>query len=137
MKIFFDTSAFVKRYVEELGSEQVISLCEQASALSLSIVSVTEFVSATARLQREKKITAQQYKQLKDAFFSEITDIRLCAITLGVIHRSIQLVEEYGLKTLDALQIGCALEWGAEQFASADRLQAKAAQCTGMHVIVV
>jgi len=33
MRVFFDTSALAKRYVEEEGSEQVRALCATADAL--------------------------------------------------------------------------------------------------------
>jgi len=34
MTVFFDTSAFVKRYVNETGSQQVIDICQNANALA-------------------------------------------------------------------------------------------------------
>ena len=53
MKVFFDTSALTKRYVEELGSEQVRALCAEAGALGVSILVVPELISTLCRLVRE------------------------------------------------------------------------------------
>jgi len=38
MKMFFDSSAFVKRYIEEAGSAAVESLCQNATELGLSVI---------------------------------------------------------------------------------------------------
>jgi hypothetical protein len=35
MRVFFDTSALTKRYVEEKGPEQVRALCAEADALGV------------------------------------------------------------------------------------------------------
>ncbi len=35
-KVFFDTSAFVKRYVNESGSQRVIEICQQAELCRLA-----------------------------------------------------------------------------------------------------
>ena len=50
MKIFFDTSAFVKRYATEPGSDDVMDLCRQADSLALSIICLPEMVSTLRRL---------------------------------------------------------------------------------------
>ena len=36
MRVFFDSSAFVKRYVSEVGTEAVLGGCDRASEISLS-----------------------------------------------------------------------------------------------------
>ena len=36
MRVFFDSSAFAKRYVREEGTDVVLSWCEQATELCLS-----------------------------------------------------------------------------------------------------
>ncbi len=45
MRIFFDTSALTKRYVEEEGSEQVRALCIEADTLGVSVLLVPELIS--------------------------------------------------------------------------------------------
>ena len=44
MRVFFDASAFAKRYVQEQGSEQVLQWCEQSTELALSVVVVSVMV---------------------------------------------------------------------------------------------
>ena len=55
MRVFFDSSAFVKRYVREAGTDLVLSWCEQATELCLSGIALPEIVSAFCRLLRENR----------------------------------------------------------------------------------
>jgi len=57
MKTLFDSSAFAKRYVEEVGSREVDALCVATSALALSVVCVPEIISALNRRLREKRLS--------------------------------------------------------------------------------
>ena len=61
MKVFFDTSAFVKRYVNETGSQQVIDICQNANALALSVICLPEIISTLRRLVREDKLSEEEY----------------------------------------------------------------------------
>ena len=66
---FFDSSALVKRYVQENGSEWV----RQATALQKHVILVSrityvEVLSAFARLQREGKIDSTAISTTRDLF---------------------------------------------------------------------
>ncbi len=52
MKVFFDTSSFVKRFVEEVGSKQVDDIIQRASEVGLSIICFPEIISALNRKLR-------------------------------------------------------------------------------------
>jgi predicted nucleic acid-binding protein len=56
MRVFFDTSAFVKRYVEEPGTEKVLDICGQAEQLVLCIICLPEMISTLNRFVREGKL---------------------------------------------------------------------------------
>ncbi len=51
MKVFFDTSSFVKRFVEEVGSKEIDNIIEKTSEIGLSIILVPEIISALNRKQ--------------------------------------------------------------------------------------
>lgn len=137
MRAFFDTSAFAKRYIQEKNSDHVLELCQQTTELAISILSISELFSSLSRLRREQKINLHQYKQAKQAFLADIIDISLCNITPMVVTKSIELLENNALKTLDALQIACAFLWKAEHFISADGHQIKIAEKAGLSVIQI
>jgi uncharacterized protein len=67
VRVFFDRSAFVKRYVSESGTDAVLNWCDKATEIGLSAIALPEIVSTFCRLRREDKIDDTQYLQLKIA----------------------------------------------------------------------
>ena len=137
MKAFFDTSALVKRYVEEGGSDEVKELLQKTTELGLSLLVVPECISSFSRLRRSHQLTSKQYHQIKEDFLTDIIDVSLCGITQKSVQRALHLLESYPLKTLDALHIASALEWQAEYFISADVQQIKVAKSNKLKVITI
>ncbi|RKZ48536.1 MAG: VapC toxin family PIN domain ribonuclease [Candidatus Parabeggiatoa sp. nov. 3] len=137
MKIFFDSSAFVKRYVNETGSEQVVEICQKADALALSIICLPEIISTLCRLVREGKLSEEEYEQLKTAILTDLEDIEICDITPYVMLRVISCLENNTLRAMDAIHLGSAIVYGADQFVSSDQKQIQAAQATGLTVVKV
>lgn len=134
MKLFFDTSAFLKRYVFESGSNDVENLCYYADSIGISILLPVEAIATFNRLRREKKISSKQYAQIKSAFFSDIRDISVLPIDPIVIKKSVIAIEKSPLKALDATHIGCALEYAPDYFVSSDKQQLIAAEKLGLKV---
>ena len=132
MKVFLDSSAWAKRYIEEPGSAQVEDICLKAEDVNLSILCLPEIISAFCRLRREKRISESQFRLLKRTFFAEIQDIRFINITPKIITQSLMLLEKYPLRTLDALQIACAKAAHIDLFVTADRQQGRAAEKSGL-----
>ena len=137
MLAFFDSSAFAKRYVQETGSDDVLSWCEQASEIGLSGIALPEIISAFCRLLREKRISRKQYHALKVSLLEDVRDIAICDLSPEVIHHSILALEKNTLRGMDAIHIGSALALRAEVFVSADQRQCKAAKLAGLRVIKV
>ncbi|MCP4418830.1 MAG: type II toxin-antitoxin system VapC family toxin [Chloroflexi bacterium] len=134
MKIFFDSSAFVKRFIEEPGSEEVDEFCQKASMLGLSIICFPEILSALNRKVREGMLSKQNYSALKEQIAEDIEDAQLINLLPEVIRKSILLLEANTLRSLDSLQIACALEWKADLFVSSDKRQILAADNAGLQV---
>ena len=137
MKIFFDSSAFAKRYIKEAGSEEIEKYCSQADTLITSSICLPEIISALCRLKRQCLLTEGQYKLAKQAFLRDVEDVSICNITPSVINRSIHILETSKVRTLDALHIACALELEAEAFISCDIQQLSAAKTAGLNAFKV
>jgi len=137
MKIFFDSSAFAKRYIEETGSDLVEELCFNATDLALSILCMPEILSAMNRRLREKSISRKEYEIAKSRLLEEIEDIALVNLTPTVIQKSIVLLEKHTLRTLDALHIACATEWQPDLFVSSDQRQIQAAKQSGLSIQLI
>lgn len=134
MKLFFDSSAFVKRYVSEPGSEEVVSLCNGADDIAMSILCPVEIVSAVSRLQREGRVSARQCAVIKAQMLSDIRDITLVPIEATVVRNAMSALESSPLKTLDSLHIACAMQWKPDYFVSSDIQQVASAKKMGLRV---
>ena len=135
MKAFFDSSSFAKRFVEEQGSDKVEATCAQASELALSVICVPEVVSALNRRKRERTITDVQYGQAKARLLADVRDAVIINLTPTVIGSAIRILETSPVRAMDALHVACAVEWGAEAFASSDDRQLKAARKVGLKAL--
>ncbi len=128
MRIFFDSSAFIKRFIEEQGSGEVDELCLQASSLALSDICYPEIMSALNRKVREGILLKSDYLMLKQEIIDDMQDIVKIALTQDVLACAVSLLEQNALRSLDALHLASARIWNAELFVSADKRQLEAAK---------
>jgi predicted nucleic acid-binding protein len=134
LNVFFDSSALAKRYIEEKGSDQVQTILFSASALAVSVICVPEIVSALCRRRRERKVSTDEYQTAKASLISDISDATVIGITEEVVARAVTLLEQFPLRSADALHVACAVEWSTELFVSADDRQCRAAKAHGLKV---
>ena len=137
MKTFLDSSAFAKRYIDEPGSQSVDDICMETTELALSIVCVPEIVSALNRRLRERRISQQQYDEAKKRLLTEVEDAVIVNLTMPVIAKCINILEDSLIRTLDALHVACAIQWGAGLFVSSDKQQIAAAKKAGLQTKLV
>jgi len=128
MKVYFDSSAYAKRFIEESGSQRVDDICRQASEVGLSIICLPEILSALNRRVREKSISKEQYTLAKKRLSKEVSDMEIINITPQVVSKSGLLLEKHPLRAMDAMHIACAIEWHADLFVTSDRRQQMAAK---------
>ncbi|MFM8719882.1 MAG: type II toxin-antitoxin system VapC family toxin [Chthoniobacterales bacterium] len=137
MRTCVDSSAFAKRFIEEEGSAKIEDICSRATELGLSVLCVPEIISALNRRRREGNLTSVQYRQAKQRLLEDVRDADIIQLTPDVIAESIEVLESTPLRGADALHIACAIEWGAELFASSDKAQLTAAKKAGLSVRAV
>ena len=137
MLVFFDTSAFVKRYINESGTDKVLEWCDKATEIGLSGIVLPEIISAFCRLCREERITSVQYQQLKSSLIADIEDAALCDLAPAVLAQSILSLENNVLRGMDAIHVGSAVVLKADVFVSSDKRQCEAAVRAGLHVELV
>ncbi len=137
MRVFFDSSAFAKRYIREAGTEKVLAWCDQATEIGLSAIALPEIISAFCRLRREGNIDDTQYRQLKTLLLADIEDAAICDLTPAVLAQSITSLETNVLRGMDAIHIGSAVALQANVFVSADVRQREAASKAGLRVEAV
>lgn len=135
MRVFFDSSALVKRYIDEQGTAQVLAWCEQATELAVAVIAVPEIVSAFRRLVREDRLSEAQYAALKADLRADLADAVVFEISPQVVHRAVAALEEQPLRAMDALHVGAAIVACADAFVSADARQCAAATRAGLRVV--
>ena len=136
MRIYFDSSSFAKRFVEESGSDEIEGICSYATVLGLSVLCVPEILSAFNRRLREQALTRKQYDLGKNRLIDDVRDADIIQLTPSVVGSSITVLETSSVRTLDALHVGCALEWGADLFVTSDKRQLVAAKRAGLEAKV-
>ncbi len=133
MKLSVDSSSFAKRYVQEIGSEELERFLGNASEMAFSVVLVPEIISGLNRRLREHVLTPANYRAAKRQLLDDVSDATVLQITPSVVSRSVKLLENNALRAMDSLHIACALEWRADLFVTSDRRQFMAAKNSGLH----
>lgn len=133
MKLAVDSSSFAKRYVQEIGSEELELILGRASELAFSVILVPEIVSALNRRLKEKALTVAEYRAVKKQLLEDMSDATVLQVTPSVVSRSVKLLEGNALRAMDSLHVACALEWRADLFVTSDRKQFMAATSSGLH----
>lgn len=123
MKVFFDTSALAKRYVRESGTEQVEEVFDKSTGTLVSVICLPEIFSTLNRLKRHKQLSPALYRQLKNNILNEFKQFTVCVLSERVQVLSIQLLERFDLKAMDALHLASAQEVKADLFVSSDARQ--------------
>jgi len=134
LNVFMDSSALAKRYIEEPGSEVVEEILSSAASLGVSVICLSEIISALCRRRRERKVTPQQYAKAKRALFDDIADASVVYVTDEIVARAIAVLEQWPLRSSDSLHVASAAEWAADLFVSADEQQCAAARGYGLRV---
>jgi len=140
---FFDTSALVKFYIRESGTDQLIRLAEGADHrfVVLSLAQV-EFRSAIRKRERMREIDANLATDLIALFedhFQTLFDSQ--SIDATIFSGAKLLVDRHALRAYDAMQLAGCLELKrsvgeqAPTFVCADRDLLRAAESEGLEVL--
>jgi uncharacterized protein len=111
---FLDSSALVKRYINETGSAWVLSLFDPTLDNEFFVAAVTgvEIVAAITRRARSGSIAAVDATLVCNQLRSDLqTDYQVIEITEGIISSAMALAKTQGLRGYDAVQLaaGCAI----------------------------
>ncbi len=140
MNLYFDTSALVKRYIKEAGSEKVREWLRSAEHKATGLITRAELSAGINRLLRMKYILSVDYVNALNEFRIDWESYNRIPITEQLVARADLLACEYSLRGYDAIHLACALTWqdllGTQvSLASFDKELLDAAQKTGMEVL--
>jgi hypothetical protein len=109
---YVDTSALAKRYLAERGSAWVLSWVEPPAGniIIISELTAVELFSVLARRYREGALSSTNVAALQADFLFHLQNEYLTVpLDQVVLIRARQLVGQYPLRSLDAIQLACAL----------------------------
>lgn len=110
MILYLDTSALVKIYVAERGTDVTASAVEQASRVATSRVTYAEARAAFARAKREGIVTASMLREVVDRLDADWARYDVVEVTEPLARRAGALAEKRALRGFDAIHLASALE---------------------------
>lgn len=135
---FLDTSALVKLYVREAGTEAMLAVAMPRTGNELGVLSLStvEFRSALRRRQRAGDVDEATANEILTLFESHMENRFLTQPTTEtVIGSALGLVDRHFLRAYDAVQLAGCLALAATRgqcvFACSDEVLLKAAQAEG------
>lgn len=109
---YLDTSALIKRYVDEIGSNWLRATLAGQPPPSIIIVhlAVVEVTSALMRRLREGSLTQMDYAQAQNAFRADcLNDYEIVTAISEAIDQANRLLERHPLRAYDAVHLASAL----------------------------
>jgi predicted nucleic acid-binding protein len=143
---FFDSSALIKLYHPEVGSQQVAAMFAQPNRrIVISRLAGVELHSALALKMRTGHLNGEESAALRIRFLDDVANGALALVSVGDSHYLtaegliIRYGDRLGLRTLDALQLAVALDVqnrvGVEAFVAADKALCEVAALEGLDVL--
>jgi uncharacterized protein len=107
---FLDSSALLKRYRREIGSEWMLHLPGASERLVVARLAHVEVTAALVRRGREFGNTSEQVASALATLDREMLEIfGIIELASPVISRAIELAKAHALRAADAIQLACAL----------------------------
>jgi len=145
MLYYFDSSAAVKRYAPERGSEWVKLIVEptEGNMVYIGQIGVVEIAAALSRKVRTKELTRKGYEAALWLFLADVRNEEYIIVPLSdeVVELAVDLTRRHPLRGYDAAHLATAVMLntallGAELpplvFVSADRALCEAARREGL-----
>ena len=142
MIFYLDTSAFIKLYVAEVGSDAVHAAVA-GSALHTHWITYAEMRAVLARLHRMGYQTDEAYREHKREFETDWKAVNTIVPDERMMRRAGDLAERFGLRGYDSVHLAAAESLRVGQgedilrFASFDRLLNQAAEELGLRLLTV
>jgi predicted nucleic acid-binding protein len=108
---YLDSSALVKRYLQEPGREQVRQLIADAEALGTVTISRAEVVAALRKAVRLGAIPQEDAETARHLFQAEWRDLSRIDVTDLIVEWGSDLAWGYGLRGYESVQLAAALTW--------------------------
>lgn len=135
--MYWDTSALVKQYVEEVGSSELHKW--KGHVRASSVIAFIEVHSAITRRHRHGSVSLKQSKSIVEQFSLDWQAYVRIPVHADLISVAALLIQRHVLRTLDALHLASALQLQEDlgeptDLLSADGALVAAARAEGLAV---
>ena len=111
MIAYLDTSALVKRYIRETGTDDVVALVEEAEAVGSVMLTQVEIASALGKAARLEWVEHSAANKAWTDFLLHWPSFTRISVTPLLAERASHLSWEYGLRAYDAVHLAATLIW--------------------------
>ncbi len=135
--LYLDSSALLKLYVKETGSEDVATLVQDANVVATSALAYAEVRATLGRLRREHSLTPTTLARAKQQFESDWGTMLVLNCDHAIAIRAGGLAEQHALRGADAVHLAAferlltMVEDDDVHFSCADQRLNKAARQLG------
>ena len=105
MILYLDTSALVKLYAEEEGSDLVRQGVRDSDLIATSLMSYAETRSALSRKSRSREISRTVFTKCKKEFDRDWLRLHRLPVDEPLVRKAGEFAEEHALRALDALHL--------------------------------
>ena len=140
--IYLDTSALIKRFVNEKGSPLVQSIVQGREAIATAKIAYAEIFAGLARKLRENNLSKAQSSVACRQFESDWQAYLRIALEDAILLSARDLIQRHPLRGFDAVHLASALRLktalgGEITFAAADGRLLKAAEAENLKLLNV
>lgn len=111
MNLYIDTSALLKLFIQEIYSDEIRQLVENADVTATGLITRAETAAGINRLTRMKIINQEQCEAALNNFRKEWSDYHRIVVTEQIVIRADFLTAQFSLRGYDAIHLACALTW--------------------------
>jgi len=111
MNLYIDTSALIKHYIVEEGSDFINTLMTEAALIATGLITRAEMAAGINRLLRMNYISREHYSIAFRYFRSDWKDYERIGISEEIVARADSLTCEYVLRGYDSVHLACGLTW--------------------------
>lgn len=109
MIYFLDSSALVKRYIAETGSDTVMSLIEGEQRLAVSWLALPETISAITRRAKNSDLNAEDLQRVQTQFALDWQRFLVLEVSGEPVGEAESLIARRALRGADSIHLSTAL----------------------------
>lgn len=131
MTLYVDSSALLKRYVDEPDSDRAVELLTSDSTLVTGRHTIVEVRRNLAQL-----LSPTDASSARRTFTADLASFAIVEVDAATCELAATIAEQTGVRSLDSLHLGAARRLGTDiSFLTFDVRQATAARALGLAVV--